>query len=177
MTTRDAHPRDRRGAHGSATEPGRLVGRGHPAGDFLEAWAWDVLEEDDGYLRVSAHLPDHVRNPQRAALRWVHPHLRRPHRAVHRPVAQRSGPTGLVTAGWRRPACRVDYFEPIVGPNFIIDSLREKQRGRTHHVLTRFLQDGELAVIAATTLREIAHESPSATRDLRGPRRRRSCGR
>src|SRR5881394_4334733 len=44
--------------------PGRLVGRGHPAGDFLEAWAWDVLEEDDGYVRVSAHLPDHVRNPR-----------------------------------------------------------------------------------------------------------------
>src|SRR3979490_814050 len=45
-------------------EPGRLVGRGHPAGDFLEAWAWEVLEEDVGYLRVSVHLPDHVKNPR-----------------------------------------------------------------------------------------------------------------
>ncbi len=45
-------------------EPGRLVGHGHPAGDFLEAWAWDLLEEGDGVLRVSAHLPDHVRNPR-----------------------------------------------------------------------------------------------------------------
>src|SRR5439155_10530726 len=44
--------------------PGRLVGRGHPAGDFLEAWAWDLLERGEGHVRVSAHLPDHVRNPR-----------------------------------------------------------------------------------------------------------------
>src|SRR5918995_4002004 len=44
--------------------PGRLVGRGHPAGDFLEAWAWDVLDEAPGYLRVEATLPEHVKNPR-----------------------------------------------------------------------------------------------------------------
>ena len=109
-------------------EPGRLVGRGHPAGDFLEAWAWDVLAEDDGYLRVWPTCPT------RCATR-----------------------RGQLFGGFSMP---VDYFEPIVGPSFIIDSRLEKQRGCTHHVLTRFLQGGELAVIAATTLREIAHESP-----------------
>ena len=140
-------------------EPGRLVGRGHPAGDFLEAWAWDVLAEDDGHLRVLAHLPDHVRNPRGQlfggftptyvdliALFTVRSRPQRTDHASHRWLATTS--------------MKVDYFEPIVGPNFIIDSVREKQRGRTHHVLTRFRQDGELAVIAATTLREIAHESP-----------------
>src|ERR671937_703435 len=44
--------------------PGRLVGRGHPAGDFLEAWAWEVLDEAPGYLRLEATLPDHVKNPR-----------------------------------------------------------------------------------------------------------------
>ena len=31
-------------------EPGRLVGRGHPIGDLLEAHEWRVLEERNGYL-------------------------------------------------------------------------------------------------------------------------------
>lgn len=44
--------------------PGRLVGRGHPAGDFLEAWDWNVHEETAGYLLIDAHLPAHVRNPR-----------------------------------------------------------------------------------------------------------------
>ena len=44
--------------------PGRLVGRGHPAGDFLEAWAWDVLDEAPGFIRVEAALPEHVKNPR-----------------------------------------------------------------------------------------------------------------
>ena len=48
----------------AAPPPGRLVGRGHPAGDFLEAWAWDLLDEAPGYLRVDATLPDHVKNPR-----------------------------------------------------------------------------------------------------------------
>ena len=50
---------------------------------------------------------------------------------------------------------RVDYFEPVVGPRFVIDSRRETQRGRTHFVSTRFLQDDELAVFALTTMREV----------------------
>jgi acyl-coenzyme A thioesterase PaaI-like protein len=140
-------------------EPGRLVGRGHPAGDFLEAWAWDVLEEDDGYVRVSAHLPDHVRNPRGQLFGGFTPtYVDLIALFTVRSRAQRSEPRGhqwLATT-----SMRVDYFEPIVGPTFVLDSRREKQRGRTHFVLTRFLQDGELAVVAATTMREIALDRP-----------------
>src|SRR6266516_3214062 len=50
---------------------------------------------------------------------------------------------------------RVDYFEPITGPRFVIDSRREKQRGRTHFVTTRFVQDDELAVFALTTMPDL----------------------
>jgi acyl-coenzyme A thioesterase PaaI-like protein len=140
-------------------EPGRLVGRGHPAGDFLEAWAWDVLDEDDGYVRVSAHLPDHVRNPRGQLFGGFTPtYVDLVALFTVRSRAQRSSPDGhrwLATVN-----LRVDYFEPIVGPTFIIDSRREKERGRTHFVLTRFLQDGELAVLAATTMREVADDRP-----------------
>ena len=48
----------------SAPEPGRLMGRGHMAGDFLEAYDWTVLEERVGFLRLDAGLPDHVKNPR-----------------------------------------------------------------------------------------------------------------
>ena len=41
----------------------------------------------------------------------------------------------------------LDYFEPVMGPTFVLDSRLEKKRGRTHFVLTRFLQGDELAVL------------------------------
>jgi acyl-coenzyme A thioesterase PaaI-like protein len=55
---------------------------------------------------------------------------------------------------------RVDYFDPVTGPTFVIESRRERQRGRTHFVTTRFLQDGEVAVFAATTMREVEVDGP-----------------
>ncbi len=53
---------------------------------------------------------------------------------------------------------RVDYFEPITGPRFVVESRMEKQRGRMFFVNTRFLQDDVLAVYALTTMRE-AHRT------------------
>lgn len=136
-------------------EPGRLVGRGHPAGDFLEAWDWELLEEDTGYVKVSAHVPDHVRNPRGQLFGGFTPAyadlvaLFTVRSRAQRATSARHGWLATVTM-------RIDYFEPIVGPRFILESRCEKQRGRTHFVLTRFLQDGELAVLAATTMREVA---------------------
>src|SRR5437016_8110435 len=117
-------------------EPGRLIGKGHPAGDFLAAYDWDVLEERAGYLRVEAHLPAHVRNPRGqlfggftptyvdlVALFTV--------RAGEQRLAQRFR-TWLATTNMR-----VDYFEPIVGPEFLIESRLLKKRGRTNFVETR----------------------------------------
>ncbi len=154
MATEPAPPRA-----WSTREPGRLIGRGHAAGDFLEAYDWEVLEDGDGFLRVSAHLPNHVRNPRGQLFGGFTPtyvdlvalftvHSRAQRNAQARP-------------GWlATTSMRVDYFEPILGPRFVIDSRREKQRGRTHVVLTRFLQDDVLAVLAATTLREVALDRP-----------------
>ena len=138
----------------ATTEPGRLIGRGHPAGEFLEAWAWDLLEEADGHLRISAHLPERVRNPRGQlfggftptyvdliALFTVRSRAQRAAEKSHHWMATTS--------------MRVDYFEPIIGPKFIVDSQREKRQGRTHFVITRFLQDDKLAVLATTIMREV----------------------
>src|SRR4051812_32974392 len=143
----------------SAPEPGRLVGKGHPAGDFLEAWAWEVLDEGIGRLRVLAHLPDHVRNPRGQLFGGFTPtYVDLIALFTVRTPAQRA--PGHPHRWLATTSMKVDYFEPIVGPTFTIDSRREKQRGKTHFVLTRFLQDGDLAVHAATTMREIALDRP-----------------
>lgn len=141
------------------TEPHRLLGRGHPAGDFLEAWAWEVLEEGDGTVRVSAHLPDHVRNPRGQLFGGFTPTY--VDLIALFTVRSRHERRTSAGHGWlATTSMRIDYFEPVVGPTFVLDSRRERQRGRTHFVLTRFLQDGELAVLATTTLREVPPERP-----------------
>ena len=146
------------------SDPRRLVGRGHQAGDVLEAWAWDLLEDGDSGLRVSAHLPEHVRNPRGqlfGGFTPVYVDFIALFTVRSRPERAASGLRWLATS-----SMRVDYFEPIVGPSFIIDSRCEKQRGRTHFVVTRFLQDGDLAVLATTTLRELTSAPGPADRTV-----------
>jgi len=132
--------------------PGRVLGRGHPAGDFLEAYDWVVLEEEMGHLRLEASLPERVRNPRGQLFGGFTP-------TYVDLVALLTVRAGHGRSSPRRPAwlattnLRVDYFEPIVGPTFVIDSRLERRRARTHFVATRFYQDGELAVFALTTMR------------------------
>jgi acyl-coenzyme A thioesterase PaaI-like protein len=142
-------------------EPGRLVGRGHPAGDFLEAWAWELLDEAAGHLRIRCHLPDRVKNPRGQLFGGFTP----TYVDMIALFTCRAGPERLDQAGRGRnwmatTSMRLDYFEPIVGPTFVVESTLEKKRGRTHFVVTRFLQDDELAVLAATTLRAVAVDRP-----------------
>ena len=143
----------------AAPPPGRLLGKGHPAGDFLEAYNWDVLEEREGFLRIEADLPVHVRNPRGQLFGGFTPTYvdlialltvragTRARGARHR--------TWLATTNMR-----IDYFDPIVGPRFTIESTLERKRGRTAFVATRFFQDGELAVHALTTMREMPQDKP-----------------
>lgn len=141
------------------TEPRRLMERGHHAGDFLEAWAWELLEEGDGRLKVLAHLPDRVRNPRGQLFGGFTPTYVD---LIALATARRR--IGRDTPSMRRwfatTNMHVDYFMPIMGPTFVMDSRHETRSGRTHLVLTRFLQDGELAVHAATTMREQSFDPP-----------------
>lgn len=144
----------------AAVEPGRLIGKGHVAGDFLEAWKWEVLDEDVGYLKVAAELPDHVKNPMGQLFGGFTP----TYVDLVALFTVRAGPGRRDVTGPRHwlatTNMRVDYFEPLVGPAFVIESREEKRRGRTRFVLTRFLQDGELAVLASTTIRELSWDKP-----------------
>jgi acyl-coenzyme A thioesterase PaaI-like protein len=137
-------------------KPGQLIGKGHPAGDFLEAYAWEVLDEAPGHLRIRAQLPSHVRNPRGQLFGGFTP----TYVDLVALFTVRAG-TQEVEARFRTwlatTNMRVDYFEPILGPTFIMESLVVKKRGRTNFVETRFLDEaGELAVFAVTTMREVA---------------------
>ncbi len=142
------------------TEPDRLVGRGHPAGDFLEAHDWVVVDEAKGYLEVRAHLPRRALNPRGQLFGGFTP----TYVDLVALFTVRAGPERLdpdVPRGWLATTnMRIDYFEPILGPTFVIKSTVEKHRGRTVFVATRFFQDGELAVHAVTTMRQIEAPNP-----------------
>lgn len=158
MKAPDASDVDGSAASWATDDPDRLVGRGHPIGEFLEAWRWQVLEREDGHVSVSAHLPEHVHNPRGElfggftatyvdfiSLHAVHAKAGRPQQR-HR--------LGLVTL-----ALRIDYLEPVVGPTFVLDSRVEASRGATDHVITKFLHDDTVAVLATTTLRTIDRDT------------------
>ncbi len=146
----------------ASAPPGRLIGRGHRAGDFLEAWDWRLLDERPGFLRIDAGLPDHVKNPRGQLFGGFTPtyvdlvalFTVRSSQGRLRDPSPRPG-NWLATTNMR-----LDYFEPILGPRFVIESVLEKRRGRTNFVATRFFQDDELAVFALTTLRDVALDRP-----------------
>lgn len=136
-------------------KPGQLIGRGHPAGDFLEAYDWKLLEEGPGLLRIRAHLPEHTRNPRGQLFGGFTPTY--VDLVALFTVRSAAGEQGPRLRSWLATTnMRVDYFEPIVGPEFEIESRLVKQRGRTNFVETRFFEKGgALAVFAITTLREV----------------------
>ncbi len=136
-------------------EPGKLVGRGHAAGDFLEAWDWDVLEVREGFLRLECNLPDSARNPRGQLFGGFTPTYV-DFVALHTVHAGRERSSNwLATTNMR-----VDYFDPVVGPRFRIESELIRERGRTCFVETRFLDlEGKLLVFALTTLRKVPTES------------------
>jgi acyl-coenzyme A thioesterase PaaI-like protein len=142
-----------------APEPGRLLGKGHPAGDFLEAYEWKVLERGPGFLKVEAHVPDHVRNPRGQLFGGFTPtyvdliSLFASRTSRNAPPASDSTPQWLATTNMR-----VDYFDPVIGPRFHLEARIVRERGRTVMIETRFVDpaDGTLLVFALTTLRRVA---------------------
>jgi len=121
--------------------PGKLVGRGHGVGDFLEAHEWDVLESRPGRLRVLAHLPPHVKNLRGQLFGGFTPTYV-DFVALHTFWAGREwrpGEPWLATLNMR-----VDYFAPIVGERFEIRSRIVHRGGSICSIETRFLPAGPL---------------------------------
>jgi acyl-coenzyme A thioesterase PaaI-like protein len=134
-------------------EADRMMGKGHSAGDWLEAWKWTLLDSGPGQLGVEAHLPDHLRNPKGQlfggftptyvdliSLFTVHAY-----QSEHQPEAPR---TFLNTINMR-----CDYFEPILGPTFTIVGEVVNRRGKIFLVSTTFRQGDTMLAHAITTLR------------------------
>ena len=134
-------------------DPARLVGRGHPIGDFLGADAWQVLARERGRLRVRCALVEAVRNPKGELFGGFTPtyvdffalHV------FHQSRAEGEPRQWLVTTH-----LRVDYFAPLVGPEFEMDGRVLHRRGRSGHVEIRFEANGELCALAHATLLERA---------------------
>jgi acyl-coenzyme A thioesterase PaaI-like protein len=137
--------------------PGRLIGRGHPAGDFLEAYDWIVLEERDRYLRLDVRLPERVKNPRGQLFGGFTPTYVD---LVALLTVRRSQRERGTWSGWLATTnMRIDYLDPVTGPRFTIDSELVKDRGRLKLVSTRFFDSGAtLLVLALTTMREISPE-------------------
>lgn len=138
--------------------PGRLLAPGHPAGDFLDAPAWDLLEEREGFLRVRATLPERLRNPRGHLFGGFTPTFV----DLVALCTFRAGREIPAEAGWLATLnMRVDYFEPVTGV-FEMASRVVRRRGATAWIETRFEATGEsgeaergtLLAWAFTTLRE-----------------------
>lgn len=137
----------------SEPAPGKLVGRGHGVGDFLEAYEWDVLEQSEGLLRVRAHLPAQVRNARGQLFGGFTPTYV-DFVAIHTYWAgrpKRPGHPWLATLNMR-----VDYFAPIVADRFEIEGRIVHRSGATLWVETRFRDPlGAMLAFAYTTLKEV----------------------
>jgi acyl-coenzyme A thioesterase PaaI-like protein len=136
-------------------QPGQLIGKGHPAGDFLEAYRWTVLEERPGLLRVRAILPAQAKNPRGQLFGGFTPTYV-DLVALLTVRTEENEERGRFRTWLATTNMRVDYFEPVTSPEFVIESRLLKRRKRTILVETRFYDPGDtLAVFALTTMREI----------------------
>jgi acyl-coenzyme A thioesterase PaaI-like protein len=130
-------------------DPGRLMGPGHPAGDFLDGPEWLVVEEEEGRLLVDVPLVEAAKNFKGhlfggfaptyidlVALRTVS--AGRPHGETH---------------GWLLTMnLHVEYFEAVEGPRFLIESRIVKRRGRTIFVEVAFKDTSGKTLLHATTM-------------------------
>jgi acyl-coenzyme A thioesterase PaaI-like protein len=132
--------------------PGRLMGPGHPAGDFLHAPDWLVLEESEGRLVVDVPLVDAAKNFRGQLFGGFAP-------AYVDLIALRTVSAGARDRehGWLITLnMRIEYIEPVEGPRFVIESRVVNRRGRSLLVETVFrdVPGGRMLLFATLTLME-----------------------
>ena len=127
--------------------PGQAMGKGHPAGDFLGGEDFRILEESEGRLVLDVPLPDHVKNYRGHLFGGFAP-------TYVDLVALRTVSAGKsldVPHGWLLTVnLRVDYFEPVTGPRFVIESEIVNRRGKTIFVQVKFKDSAGKALLFAT---------------------------
>lgn len=134
-------------------EPGRLIGRGHRAGDLLRADRWEVLEAEAGFLRVEAELPDTVLNP-RGMLFGGFTGTYADLMAI---FTARGGPEYRHFEGWLATSdLKIDYLEPVRGPRFRLEGEVIHRGRRSHLVHVRFLDlEGRLLALSQVRMVEV----------------------
>jgi len=133
-------------------DPRRVVGKGHPIGDFLHAYDWTVLERENGFIRIEVPMPEHVRNPRGSLFGGFTPAYV-DFASLH---AFRAGRPEAAQFGLTTAHLRVDYYHPILGDRFIIEGRVLHRTGRTGHVETRFFDtEGKMLALAVATLIEL----------------------
>ena len=133
-------------------EPGRLMGPGHPAGDLLNGPDWRIVEETEGRFVVDVPLVPHAKNYGGHLFGGFAP-------TYIDLVALRTVSAGRsldVPHGWLLTlGIRVDFFEPVKGPRFLIESEITSRRGKTIFVEVRFKDfEKKLLVFSTITLLE-----------------------
>jgi acyl-coenzyme A thioesterase PaaI-like protein len=138
----------------SRPAPGRLLGPGHTAGDLLDAPEWRVLEERLGFLRLEIPMPSRLCNPRGQLFGGFAPtYVDLIALFTFRAGRQREGPRHWLST----VSMRLDYYEPVLGPTFLVESEVRHRRGRNAWVQTRFLDShGTPLIDASTVLREVA---------------------
>ncbi|HEY2776202.1 MAG TPA: PaaI family thioesterase [Candidatus Binatia bacterium] len=155
---RGAHPLEALVRKWHTSDPRRVIGHGHPIGDFLEAYDWDLLEEREGFLRVACHLPAQVRNPRGDLFGGFTPVYADFIAVFTGRAAHRGEPptTWLNTA-----SLSLDYFRPIKD-HFVCEGEVIHRTGRTRHIQIRFLAGvgAELLALAKATIVEAPRAEP-----------------
>lgn len=135
-------------------DPRRLIARGHPVGDVLEAYDWEVLHRGPGRLRVSAHLPAVVCNPRGQLFGGFTPTYVDLVAIFTWRAGRRTGEWGHWLTTLR---LEVEYLEPVMGETIEIVSEITARRGRNGWVDVRFLDgEGRTCVLARAVLRAAA---------------------
>lgn len=104
--------------HFRNVEPGRVIGRGHTAGDFLAAYDWILLHESVGRLRLDASIPERVRNPRGQLFGG----FTGTYVDLVALFTVRSGQPRDRWRGWLATSnLRIDYLEPVVAERVILE--------------------------------------------------------
>jgi acyl-coenzyme A thioesterase PaaI-like protein len=135
--------------------PGRLMGPGHPAGDFLNGPDWRIVAEEEGRLVVDVPLVPAAQNFRGQLFGGFAP-------AYIDLIALRTVSAGFKAGrahGWLVTLnLHVEYFEPVMGPRFAIETQIVNRRARTIFVDVRFREspepDAKVLLFATTMLLE-----------------------
>ena len=115
-----------------------LLPPGHNAGDLVESYKWAIIKEIPGELEVKAHLPERLLNPREQLFGGFH--------GVYVDLmsiyAARTLLTDAQPVRWSTTInMRIDYFAPVKGESFLLNS--------------EVINDGKSTCLVATTFKSL----------------------